>query len=133
MTLNMYTPFAINALAMARDRGCLHPEGAIFHSDRGSQYTFGEFQTWCAGNKITYSMGLTGVCWDNAVAENFFSNLETEMYHHYDFKNHLSAKTAVMEYIEGWHNRRRPHRNNQGLSLAYALASHQQQYGLAAA
>lgn len=35
------------------------------------------------------------------VAEDFFSPLKTEMYHHYDFKNHLSARTAVMEYIKG--------------------------------
>ncbi|GAB3597913.1 Integrase core domain protein [Corynebacterium faecale] len=73
-----------------------------------AQYTSGEFQKWCAGNKITQSMGVTGVCWDNAVVENFFSHLKTEMYHHYDFKNHLAARTAVMEYIEGWYNRRRP-------------------------
>lgn len=60
MDSNMRTPLIINALAMARDHGHLHPEGAIFHSDRGSQYTSGEFQTWCAGNKITQSMGVTG-------------------------------------------------------------------------
>ena len=133
MDSNMRTPLIINALGMARDHGRLHPEGAIFHSDRGSQYTSGEFQKWCAGNKITQSMGLTGICWDNAVAENFFSHLKTEMYHHYDFPNHLSARMAVMEYIETWYNRRRPHSNNQGLSPAKALAAFQQQYELAAA
>lgn len=36
------------ALAMARDHGHLSGDGAIFHSDRGSQYTSGEFQQWCA-------------------------------------------------------------------------------------
>ncbi|EMQ99522.1 integrase catalytic region [Paeniglutamicibacter gangotriensis Lz1y] len=70
-------------------------------------------------------MGLTGVCWDNSVAENFFSHLKTEMYHHYNFPNHLSARTAVMEYIESWYNRRRPHSNNQGLPPARALAEYQ--------
>jgi putative transposase len=37
------------------------------------------------------------------------------MYHHHDFPNHMAARTAVMEYIESWYNRRRPHANNQGL------------------
>lgn len=133
MDSNMRTTLIINALGMARDHGRLHPDGAIFHSDRGTQYTSGEFQKWCAGNKITQSMGLTGVCWDNAVAENFFSHLKTEMYHHSDFQNHLSARTAVMEYIESWYNRCRPHSNNQGLSPARALAEYQQQSESAAA
>lgn len=127
MASNMRTPLIIDAMAMARKHGRLAADGVIFHSDRGSQYTSGAFQKWCAGNNVTQSMGLTGVCWDNAVAENFFSHLKTEMYHHYDFPNHLSARTAVMEYIESWYNRRRPHSNNQGLPPARALADYQNQ------
>lgn len=42
------------------------------------------------------------MCWDNSVAENFFSHLKTEMYHQHTFGNRLAARTAVMEYIEGW-------------------------------
>lgn len=132
MDSHMRTQLIINALAMARDHGRLHREGSIFHSDRGTQYTSSQFQKWCAGNKIVQSMGATGVCWDNAVAENFFSHLKTEMYHHYNFPDHLSARTAVMEYIESWYNRRRPHSNNQGMSPAMALFAYQQQYEPAA-
>ena len=54
----------------------------VFHSDRGTQYTSDEFQKWCGTNRVTQSMGKVGVCWDNAVAENFFSHLKTEFYHH---------------------------------------------------
>lgn len=133
MASHMRTGLVIDALTMARDHGRLHPDGAIFHSDRGSQYTSGAFQQWCAGNNITQSMGETGVCWDNSVAENFFSHLKTEMYHHHDFPNHLAARTAVMEYIESWYNRRRPHSNNQGLPPARALAEYQNQTNQAAA
>lgn len=97
-------------------------------SDRGAQYTSGDFQKWRAGNNVTQSMGLTRVCWDNAVAENFFSHLKTEMYHHYDFPNHLSARTAIMEYIESWYYRRQPHSNNQGLPPATALPNYQNQF-----
>ncbi|PQZ87717.1 hypothetical protein CQ018_17375 [Arthrobacter sp. MYb227] len=62
------------------------------------------------------------------MAENFFSHLKTEMYHHYDFPNHLSARTAVMEYVESWYNRRRPHSNNQGLPPAKAVAAYENQF-----
>lgn len=46
--------------------------------------------------------------WDNSVAENFFSHLKTEMYHQHTFGKRLAARAAVMEYIEGWYNRRWP-------------------------
>jgi putative transposase len=48
------------------------------------------------------------VCWDNAVAENFFSHLKTEFYHQESFGTLLEARTAVVEYIEVWYNRKRP-------------------------
>ncbi len=70
-------------------------------------------------------MGAVGVCWDNSVAENFFSHLKTEMYHQHTFGSRLAARTAVMEYIEGWYNRRRPNRRAGGIPPATALATHQ--------
>lgn len=124
MAGHMRTSLIIDALAMARDHGYLHPDGAIFHSDRGAQYTSSAFQNWCAGNQITQSMGAVGVCWDNAVAECFFSHMKTEMFYQQHFDNHLSARTAVMEYIESWYNRRRPHAYNDGLPPAAALAAY---------
>ncbi len=60
----------------------------------------------------------------NAVAESFFSHMKTEMYYQHDFENHLAERTAVMEYIESWYNRRRPHSHNGGLQPAAALAAH---------
>ncbi len=92
---------------------------------RGAQYTSSEFQKWCAGNRVTQSMGEVGVCWDNAVAENSSSHLKTEMYHHHTFDSRLAAaRTAVMDYIEGWYNRRRPNRRASGIPPATALANH---------
>ncbi|TFD56490.1 hypothetical protein E3T41_14910 [Cryobacterium sp. Hh38] len=94
------------------------------NSDRGTQYTSSLFQKWCAANQVTQSMGAVGLCWDNAVAESFFSHLKTEMYYQHEFENHLAARTAVMEFIESWYNRRRPHSRNGGLQPAVALAAH---------
>ncbi len=78
-------------------------------------------------------MGAVGVCWDNAVAESFFSHMKTEMYYQQHFNNHLAARTAMMEYIESWYNRRRPHSHNRGLQPAAALAAYHDRCQRAAA
>ncbi len=131
MAEHMRASLCTQALKMARDHGYLEGPGTgagsgvgiVFHSDRGSQYTSEEFQRWCEGNRITQSMGAVGVCWDNAVAENFFSHLKTEFYHHQRFSSRIAARTAVMDYIEGWYNRRRPNRRAGGIAPATALAA----------
>src|SRR5262249_52944119 len=43
--------------------------GVIFHTDRGCQYTSAEFRALCDVHGVLQSMGRTGVCWDNALAE----------------------------------------------------------------
>jgi transposase InsO family protein len=54
-------------------------EGCIFHSDRGSNYTSDEFGRYLNKKyKIRRSVGRTGVCWDNAMAESFFGALKNE-------------------------------------------------------
>jgi len=53
----------------------------IFHSDRGTQYTSTEFDKYCKKNKITRSLGRTGICFDNAVAESFFATYKKELIH----------------------------------------------------
>ena len=68
-------------------------------------------------------MGQVGVCWD-AVAENF-SHLKTEFHHHERFGSRLAARTAVMDYIEGWYNRRRPNRRAGGTPPATAHTTYQ--------
>lgn len=105
---HMRTSLVIDALAMARDHGHLAPE-AIFHSDRGSQYSADSFVIWCANNQVNRSMGRTGVCWDNAAAESFFATLKNEMYHRYRFPTRARARFAVARYIEMFYNRKRRH------------------------
>ncbi|MHA7224318.1 IS3 family transposase [Arthrobacter sp. RHLT1-20] len=77
MADHMRVSLTTSALKMARDRGYLQPD-AIFHSDRGTQYTSREMGAWCRGNRVRQSMGETGVCWDTAVAESAFSSLKNE-------------------------------------------------------
>jgi transposase InsO family protein len=79
MADHMRTSLIVEALAMARDSGHVQP-GAVFHSDRGTQYTSTEFHQYCQRIRVQTSVGRTGVCWDNAVAESFFSALKNEMF-----------------------------------------------------
>jgi transposase InsO family protein len=36
----------------------------VFHTDRGTQYASEQITTFAAENRITRSMGYTGICWD---------------------------------------------------------------------
>jgi len=53
------------------------PNKVICHSDRGTQYVSTQITKFAAANGLTRSMGYTGVCWDNAMAESFFATLKT--------------------------------------------------------
>ena len=81
----------------------------MFHSDRGVQYASGEFRKELKSSLITQSMSRKGNCWDNAVAENFFKILKSEMVYHKQFDNHKQARLAIFEFIEVWYNRKRIH------------------------
>lgn len=115
MSERMQTQLVVDAMEMARTRGFVRP-GTVFHSDRGTQYTAKRFQAWCAGNEVIQSMGETGSAFDNAVAESFFSSLKNEMYHAQVFKTRAAVRAAVMEYVEVWFNRERPHSAIKGLT-----------------
>ena len=108
MADHMRTSLVVEAMGMAIEHGRVN-KNAIFHSDHGSQYTSEEFQKYCKRNKIRQSMGRTGVCWDNAVAESFFASLKNEMYYQQVFHTRARARFAIMEYIEVFYNRQRRH------------------------
>jgi putative transposase len=66
---------ALDALMMAVWRR--KPDGeVIVHSDQGSQYGSDDWQRFCRANNLAPSMSRRGNCWDNAVAESFFSSLK---------------------------------------------------------
>lgn len=85
------------------------PEQLVFHSDRGVQYACKAFTDKLKYHKATQSMSRKGDCWDNAVAENFFRTLKSEMVRHTRFYSILQAKAAIFEFIEIWYNRKRKH------------------------
>jgi transposase InsO family protein len=85
---HMRTALVTDALQMAIDAGHVGAD-AIFHSDRGTQYTSAEFDAFTTKNRIRRSRGRTGACWDNAAAESFFATLE-------------NANLQVKEGLEGY-------------------------------
>ncbi len=54
-------------------------------------------------------MSRKGNCWDNAVAESFFSTLKMELVHDVDFATREQARAALFEFIEVFYNRQRRH------------------------
>ena len=99
---------ALSALRMARD-GRRPAPGLIHHSDRGSQYTAGEYRGELAAHGMIASMSAKGDCYDNAVAESFFSTLEFELLMKNDWDTREDARRAIFRYIETWYNRKRRH------------------------
>lgn len=85
------------------------PPGLIFHSDRGSQYTSGDFAALAAEHKVVLSVGRKGECWDNAVAESFFATIKRELIDTRSWPTRNRLHRAVFEWIEGWYNTRRLH------------------------
>ena len=104
----MTADIAVSALASAKSRGYV-AGNAIFHADRGAQHASGLLAEWVRANDVRLSCSRTGSCHDNAVAESFFATLKNEMYHRRRFPTRNSAKHAVVELIEAYCNRRRPH------------------------
>jgi putative transposase len=105
---HMRTSLVTDALQMAIDSGHVDRD-AIFHSDRGTQYTSAEFDAFTTRQGIRRSLGRTGVCWDNAAAESLFAALKNEMYYRQSFATRARARFAVAEYIEVFYNRKRLH------------------------
>lgn len=88
----------------------------IVHSDQGSQYGSDDWKRFCDANKLLPSMSRRGNCWDNAVAESFFSSLKKERIRKRIYKTRDLARADVFDYIEVFYNRTRRHSHLGGVS-----------------
>lgn len=104
---SMEAEICISALRMAV-HSRISEEGLIFHSDRGVQYASREFREELKMHGMIQSMSRKGNCWDNAVAESFFSILKNEMEFNV-FLNSVEAKKYIFDFIEAFYNRKRTH------------------------
>ncbi|KXW55456.1 integrase core domain protein [Ferrovum sp. PN-J185] len=115
MRNSLETKIVLDALTMAKWRR--KPKGEIIiHSDQGSQFGSDEFNRWCKDNQLSPSMSRRGNCWDNAVAESFFSSLKSELIKRRIYPTRSEAKSEIFDYIEGFYNRTRRHKHLMQLS-----------------
>jgi putative transposase len=105
---NYRTPLIAAAIKMAA-RNVDLPAGAIFHSDRGSNYTSAEFAAVLDGLGIRQSAGRTGSCFDNALAESFNAVVKVERAHRTAYPTVRKAREDIARYIELRYNRTRLH------------------------
>ena len=110
MAERMTSGLVTDALEMAVRRR-LPSRELVAHSDRGSQYAGEHYQRLLGREGLVCSMSRRGNCWDNAVAESFFSTLKNELIHHCDFQTRDEAKAAIFDYIELFYNRKRIHQS----------------------
>lgn len=108
MAEHMRAELVVDALKMAISRRRPDP-GLVHHSDQGSQYVSLAFGQQARDAGIAVSMGSRGDCFDNAVAESFFSTLKKELVRRQTWKTRRELGAAVFEYIEVFYNRERRH------------------------
>ena len=113
---HMRAELVADALQMAAWRRQPPDDQTIAHSDHGGQYVSWLFGTRLRAAGILGSMGSVGDCFDNSVAEAFFSGLQRELLdqHHWDTREQLSL--AIFNWIETWYNPHRRHSYNNALS-----------------
>jgi len=98
----------LDALNMALLQRRVKP-GLIHPSDQGRQYSSASYQAVLQRHRIIASMSRRGNCYDNALAESFFSSLKNELIDHSTFSIRHEAKTAIFESIKVFYNRQRRH------------------------
>ena len=92
--------------ALARRRPAA---GLVHHSDRGSTYASSDYRKALNARGLECSMSRKGDCWDNAVAESFFSTLKRELEGIDDFESRAGATLSIGDYIDGFYNIQRRH------------------------
>lgn len=108
MADHMRAELVCDALTRAARNQRLRP-GAIFHSDRGSQYMSQTFADHATNLGITRSTGRTGTCYDNAFAESFNAALKVELVHRVTYLTRKQAHADIVRWIELRYNQTRLH------------------------
>jgi putative transposase len=108
MSETMSSELVVSAFEMGQGRRA-STVSPLIHSDRGSQYASATFRERLAAYNCKQSMSRRGNCWDNAVAESFFSVLKLELVYDERFGKRQQARDSIFEYIEVYYNRSRIH------------------------
>ena len=118
----IHRELVLDAVLMAvRQR---RPRATLIHSDQGTQYGSDAWRRFCCSNHLEPSMSRKGNCWDNAVAESFFSSLKKERVKKRIYKDRELALADMSDYIETFYNRSRRHSHLGGISPEEFEAAH---------
>ena len=83
--------------------------GLIVHTDRGSVYASDAYRRLARDSRIRMSMSRKADAWDNAAIESFFKTLKVERVHRVRYDTRAQARLDIVDWIEGFYNRRRLH------------------------
>jgi putative transposase len=120
----IHREIVLDAVLMAVRRW--RPRGTLIHSDQGTQYGSDAWRRFCRSNHLKPSMSRKGNCWDNAVAESFFSSLKKERIKKQIYRNRDMATNDVADYIVHFYNRTRRHSHLGGMSPEQFETAHKQ-------
>jgi transposase InsO family protein len=104
MAEHMRAGLVCEAIELACRRGLVRPD-AIFHSDRGSQYTSAEFTATLKRLRVRGSMGRVGSCYDNSPAESWFATCKAEIGTRV-WETREQARQAVFTYLTYYNHQR---------------------------
>ena len=110
----IHRELVLDALRMAVRRR--RPRGTLIHSDQGTQFGCDVWRRFCRSHLLQPSISRKGKCWDNAVAESFFSSLKKERIRKRIYKTRELARADIFDYIEVFYNRTRRHSHLGGVS-----------------
>ncbi|MCF0065866.1 IS3 family transposase [Dyadobacter sp. LJ419] len=99
------------------------PESLVLHSDQGWQYQMSEYQKMLKSKGITQSMSRKGNCLDNAIIENFFGTIKSELFYLNKYQSIDELKKDIKDYIH-YYNKDRIRLNLNGMSPAQYRAHH---------
>lgn len=85
------------------------PKGVLFHTDRGIEYTAGEFQRMLSKAEFTHSVNRPGYCTDNAFMESFFHSLKAELIRGNSYTQVKKLRKELSKYINNFYNAVRLH------------------------
>jgi len=104
---HMRAELVVDCLDMAVATRQDNVAGTIFHADRGSQFTSGDVAAKCRESGLRQSVGRTGVCWDNACSESFWSLFKHEYYYRHTFTTRAELYVAIDRWMMYYTCRRR--------------------------
>lgn len=106
---SLHATIVTDALGRAMNSGQV-TRGALFHSDRGCQYSAALTRSCLERHGLHQSMSAKGYCYDNAFAESCFASLKSELLDAgQPFVSKSVARTALFDYLACFYNRKRLH------------------------